>query len=287
MADIIRDNNILVILALFFLTSCVKEDYSNCPDYGKYIVTFYEQQVQESLNDCNVLLCAVAQGDTAPYKAYYYKIIAGDNDFHSEKPLKLFPDYYSFKVLKSINKMSMDDNFVKLKNGEAYMYVDCPGRVTKSPNNKFGLNFGLFNSLIRVICYFNQSDSSMYEIAKVEISSPDDNSIILNIESGECNYAQSVTDFYDSCALEREPDIYYYFCVPLVKSRYLNFKISIRNIETNKKNILYSRAFLKTNIEQGNIYDFSFDVTPQGIEYKATTITDWTTYICSQDIHLN
>ncbi|MEA5005971.1 hypothetical protein SDC9_131214 [bioreactor metagenome] len=287
MGTIVANNYILGFLLTLTLSSCIKEEIDKCPDFGKYPVSFFDEDTSFTKMNQNVLLYVLRNRDTLHIKSLEYIITAGERELRSEGKFRLYPDLYSFKAIKSQNKMQLDDNHVKLKNGEAYTYASFIGKVSKSPDNKFGIRFGLFNSLIRVVCTLDVSDNSLFEITKVEISSPDDTSILLDIESGKCNYAQEVTDYYDSCTLENEPSVFYYYCVPIVRSRYIVFKISIKEHVSEKRNTLYSRAFLKTDIEQGKIYDFHFNVTPWSVIYKTTTILDWTTFIYNQILRLN
>ncbi|MCK9627431.1 MAG: hypothetical protein M0R37_02430 [Bacteroidales bacterium] len=288
MGNFIGNNNLLVSLLFLTIVGCIKEDTNKCPFFGKYPVTFFDEDSSSSQYNQNVLLHITKNNDTLHIESPDYIINAGERELKTACQLHLYPGQYLFKAIKSQNKMSLDDKHVRLKNGEAYTYASFPGKISKSPDNKFGIRFGLFNSLIRVACTvgINNDLNQNFEITKVEISSPDDTSILLDIENGKCNYAQEVTDFYDSCTIENDPFVFYYYCVPIIRSKYIVFKISIKECGSDKKSILYSRAFLKTDIEQGKIYDFHFNVTPWSIIYKTTTISDWSTFINNQVHHL-
>jgi len=280
------NNNILATLLILTLTACIKEETDRCPDFGKYPVSFFDEDSSLKRNSQNVLLYITNNRDTSQAESPDYTINAGERVLKTNGKLRLYPGLYSFKAIKSHIKMNLEDKHVRLKNGEAYTYASFVGKVTKSPDNKFGIRFGLFNSLIRAVCTLDLSNGSIFEITKVEISSPDDTSILLDIENGKCNYAQEMTDYYDSCTIENDPSVFYYYCVPIVRSKYIVFKISIKECDSDKKNTLYSRAFLKTDIEQGKIYDFHFNVTPRSVVYKTTTILDWSTFIYDRIINL-
>lgn len=285
MGNNIGNNNILATLLILTLAACIKEETDRCPYFGKYPVSFFDEDSSLKRNNQNVLFY-ITNKDTSQAEFPGYTINAGERELKSDCMLRLFPGLYSFRAIKSHTKMNLEDKHVRLKNGEAYTYASFVGKVTKSPDNKFGIRFGLFNSLIRAVCTLDPSNDSIFEITKVEISSPDDTSILLDIENGKCNYAQEMTDYYDSCTIETDPTIFYYYCVPIIRSRYIVFKISIKECDSDKKNTLYSRAFLKTDIEQGKIYDFHFNVTPGSVVYKTTTILDWSTFINDRIIHI-
>lgn len=286
MGTIFRNNYILATLSILTIIGCIKEETDNCPDFGKYSVSFFDKDSSLRKHDQNVLLYITSDRDTLHVESPDYIIKAGERELRASHKFRLYPGIYSFKAIKSQTKMVLEDKYVRLKNGEAYTYASFPGKVSKSPENNFGISFGLFNSLIRVVCTLDLSCDSVFEITRVEVSSPDDTSILLDIENGKCNYAQEMTDYYDSCTIENDSSIFYYYCVPIVRSRYIFFKISIKECYSDKKNTLYSRTFLKTDIEQGKIYDFHFNVTPWSVIYKTTTILDWSTYIKNQIIRL-
>lgn len=286
MGNYIGNHNILAALLFVTLSACIKEETGRCPDFGKYPVSFFDEDSSSKMDNHNVLLYITSNKDTSQKVLKDYTIDAGERELKSDCKFRLYPGLYSFKALKSHSKMNLEDKHVRLKNGEAYTYASLVGKVAKSPDNKFGIRFGLFNSLIRAVCTLDLSNDSIFEITGVEISSPDDTSILLDIENGKCNYAQEMTDYYDSCTIENDPSVFYYYCVPIVRSRYIFFKISIKECDSDKKNTLYSRAFLKTDIEQGKIYDFHFNVTPGSVVYKTTTILDWSTFINDQIVHI-
>jgi len=219
--------------------------------------------------------------------AWQYYRLADSYLLRSERELKLFPREYSFKALLSQNQMILAGNDVSLKTGAMYLFADSSVSVVKAVRNNVSLRFTLANSLIRVICNFSENPISQYRISKVEISSPDDSGIELNMLSGKCNSAQEVTDFYDECVREIDSNVFNYYCVPIVKAKYLNFKVFVEDISANKTNVLFSRVFLNTDIEQGKVYDYRFDVTPFDIEFKTTSILDWNDYVHSTNISLN
>ncbi len=272
---------------IVLLSSCIKEDYEQCPDYGKYRVVFNDADSSKGKTDYNVLVCPLEKGKVNLTNAWQYYRLADSSLLISERELKLFPREYSFKALLSQNQMLLAGNDVSLKTGAMYLYADSSASVVKAVRNNVSLRFTLANSLIRVRCNFSENPISQYRISKVEISSPDDSGIELDMLSGKCNSAQEVTDFYDECVRENDSNVFNYYCVPIVKAKYLNFKVFVEDISANKTNVLFSRVFLNTDIEQGKVYDYRFDVTPFDIEFKTTSILDWNDYVHSTNISLN
>ena len=277
----------MMFCLIVLLSSCIKEDYEQCPDYGKYRVVFNDADNSKGKTDYNVLVCLLEKGKVNFTNAYQYYRLADSSLLRSERELKLFPMEYSFKALLSQNQMILAGSNVSLKTGAMYLFADSSASVVKAVRNKVSLRFTLANSLIRVICNFSENPISQYRISKVEISSPDDSGIELNMLSGRCNSAQEVTDFYEECVREIDLNVFNYYCVPIVKAKYLNFKVFVEDISANKINVLFSRVLLNTDIEQGKVYDYRFDVTPFDIEFKTTSILDWNDYVHTTNISLN
>ena len=277
----------MMFCIIVLLSSCIKEDYEQCPDYGKYRVVFNDADNSKGKTDYNVLICPLEKGKVSFANAYQYYRMADSSLLRSERELKLFPREYSFKALLSQNQMMLAGSNVSLKTGVMYLFADSSASVIKAVLNNVSLRFTLANSLIRVICNFSENPISQYRISKVEISSADDNGIELNMLSGKCNSAQEVTDFYDECVREIDSNVFNYYCVPIVRAKYLNFKVFVEDISAKKTNVLFSRVFLNTDIEQGKVYDYRFDVTPFDIEFKTTSILDWNDYVHSTNISLN
>ena len=277
----------MMFCLIVLLSSCIKEDYEQCSDYGKYRVVFNDADNSKGKTDYNVLICPLEKGKVSFANAYQYYRMADSSLLRSERELKLFPREYSFKALLSQNQMMLAGSNVSLKTGVMYLFADSSASVIKAVLNNVSLRFTLANSLIRVICNFSENPISQYRISKVEISSADDNGIELNMLSGKCNSAQEVTDFYDECVREIDSNVFNYYCVPIVRAKYLNFKVFVEDISAKKTNVLFSRVFLNTDIEQGKVYDYRFDVTPFDIEFKTTSILDWNDYVHSTNISLN
>ncbi len=277
----------MMFCIIVLLSSCIKEDYEQCLDYGKYRVVFNDADNSKGKTDYNVLVCPLEKGKATFTNAWQYYRLADSSLLRSERELKLFPMEYSFKALLSQNQMILAGSDVSLKTGAMYLFADSSASVVKAVLNNVSLRFTLANSLIRVICNFSENPISQYRISKVEISSVDDSGVELNMLSGKCNSAQEVTDFYDECVREIDSNVFNYYCVPIVKAKYLNFKVFVEDISANKTNVLFSRVFLNTDIEQGKVYDYRFDVTPFDIKFKTTSILDWNDYVHSTNISLN
>lgn len=269
------------------LSSCIQEDYGNCPDYGKYPVIFIDDDTNLHREDYRVIIKVFEQNNSSHVVTVNYIIRAGERELHSDKTLKLYPGYYTFKAIKSNNILNIQDDLLRMVNGYACLSIDLSEKIKKAPKNQLNMKFKLSNSLIRIACNMDKEAKNLFEIINVEISAPDDSNVFLNTITGKSNYSQEVTEYYDNCHLETEPYIYYYYSVPLVRSKYLNFKFTFKELSTQKVSSIYTRVFLSSDIEQGKVYDFHFDITPQDISYKITTIMDWETLVYDPQIHIN
>ncbi|HRT83209.1 MAG TPA: hypothetical protein P5523_01020 [Bacteroidales bacterium] len=282
-----RINYILGVILLIMLSSCIQEDYDNCPDYGKYPVIFIDDDTNLQREDYRVIIKVFEQNKSSHVVTVNYIIRAGERELYSDKTLKLYPGYYTFKAIKSNNILNIKDDLLRMVNGYACLSIDLSEKIKKAPKNQLNMKFKLSNSLIRIACNMDKEAKNLFEIINVEISAPDDSNVFLNTITGKSNYSQEVTEYYDSCHLETEPYIYYYYSVPLVRSKYLNFKFTFKELSTRKVSSIYTRVFLSSDIEQGKVYDFHFDITPQDISYKITTIMDWETLVYDPQIHIN
>ena len=269
------------------LSSCIQEDYDNCPDYGKYPVILIDDDTNLQREDYRVIIKVFEQNKSSHVVTVNYIIRAGERELYSDKTLKLYPGYYTFKAIKSNNILNIKDDLLRMVNGYACLSIDLSEKIKKAPKNQLNMKFKLSNSLIRIACNMDKEAKNLFEIINVEISAPDDSNVVLNTITGKSNYSQEVTEYYDSCHLETEPYIYYYYSVPLVRSKYLNFKFTFKELSTRKVSSIYTRVFLSSDIEQGKVYDFHFDITPQDISYKITTIMDWETLVYDPQIHIN
>lgn len=267
-------NYIMFISALIFI-SCVNENYDLCPDYGKYKVLFFDMNNAKTAKDYNVFIVDNESLNSGSRILSEYIRPADTSLLKSDKILKLYPGDYKFKALLSANQMICLSKKVQLKNNSPYLFADTSKAVIKKSSNDVNLRFSLANSLIQIKCIINNEYSSRYVISNVVLSCPDDNDVYLDLLSGICNYSQAVTDFYDEALYSIAQDLFYFYCVPVIKSNYLNFKFSIKDNEEETENTLFCRVFLNTDISQGKVYQFRFNVTPFEIQYINTSIIEW------------
>lgn len=259
---------VFVLMTVSF--GCVKENLNLCPNWGKYRVLFYDKTTDRYSAEYNVVIQDMAG-------SHRYFRTPDSAQLKSDKVLKLFPGKYSFKALLSREPLDAVSRPV-IKNGYQYMFADTSANIIKASINPVVLDFKLANSLIVVRCHFDAGHTESHQIARMEISCPDDDSVTIDMHTGLSNYAQTVSSFYEECLYDYKQESFYYYCVPVISGNYLNFKVYVRDKNDMSIKILLSRIFLNTNVEQGKAYLFRFNVTPYKIEYMTTSVIDWNDY---------
>ncbi len=276
---------ISALLLLAIVTSCVKEIYTNCPDYGKYKVLFYNKRGSAVRGEMNGAILYRDNTGLSDENGTYECLLKEDSStILTDRRVRLFPGEYRFcSIIRTTESKNIMD-IVKMKNRDLHMFADEVDRIIKSGENRVVFEYRIVNSVIEARCTLDESFSEEYYIYDLEISAPDDTDILLDMESGVCNYSTRITEFYDHFRYVEERDIFEYFCVPLISGNFLNFRITIKREQTGDIRevsddiILKTRLYLISNIEQGKITRFSFNVTPHEIKYLSTTVEDWKDY---------
>lgn len=271
---------ITILILMGIVSGCVKENYDECPDWGKYRVLFYDKTSARERIDYNVIIHEISTDRTITQNnatSYRYVRTPDTTQLKSGKVLKLFPGDYSFNAL--LSRASLDvESTPGMRNGHQYLFADTTAQIIKAGINPVELDFQLANSLIVVKCHFDTGYAESHQIFKIEISCPDDDFVAIDMLTGLSNYAQTVSSFYEECLYDDKQESFYYYCVPVINGNYLNFKVYVRDNNDMSVKTLLSGIFLKANIEQGKAYLFQFNVTPYEIEYMTTTVIDWTDY---------
>jgi len=257
------------VLAIFS-AGCVRDNIYLCPDWGKYRVLFYDKTSVRDKAEYNVVI----QDGTCYYR---YVRTPDTTQLISDNVLKLFPGKFSFKALLSRTQLETGRRQV-IKNGYQYLLADTSANILKAGFNPVVLDFKLANSLIVARCHFDTGHTETHQIAKMEISCPHDDSVTIDMLNGLSNYAQTISSFYEECLYDIKQECFYYYCVPVISGNYLNFKVYVMDKNDKGIKILLSRIFLNTNVEQGKVYLFHFNVTPYKIEYMTTSVIDWNDY---------
>jgi len=281
------------VISLLSANSCIKENYSICPDYGKYRITFCQRSgiEQKAAMNAIVIYNSVDREGSSSGVCRFTRA-PGDSMLNQEKPLRLYPGDYNFKAFLTKGAIQFNNNMVKIKNRELHVMADTIERVSKRGENRVLLTFVLSNSLIEVKCNLDPKYKNLYQVYDVEMSAPDDRDIFLDTESGCCNYSQSITEFYDYFLYSEISDIFEYYCVPFLGGCYLNFRFRLCPLNVDEDSvseqtiILQSRLFLNMEISQGRAYRFTFDVTPYEINYLSTSVRDWFDNDCIEEIPL-
>lgn len=268
-------HTLIFILSLSF-SSCIKENYSNCPNWGKYKIQFYDISHIEcnSINYITLLYKGVDSLHAPLLKRYIHT--SDSLLIDSSGILRLFPGRYHFNALLCSEKALLN-NMVAIKNGVRYLYATTISPIVKSPENRVGLNFQLSNSMIAVKCSLEKSLES-YIISQVELTPPEEKCALLNIIDGKCGYENCFSSFFEHTLYNKLNKEWFYYCNPTKAGNFLSFKITIIDTIENHKKTIFSKVFLERGLEQGRVNRFNLNVTPHKIEYLSSTIIDWTDY---------
>ncbi|MDP3436003.1 MAG: hypothetical protein Q8S04_02045 [Bacteroidales bacterium] len=281
------------LILLLSASSCIKENYSMCPDYGKYRITFYERSGIEHNAAMNaIVIFNPIDRDNSLSGICRFTRAPGDSLLKQESPLRLYPGDYNFKAFLTKGSIQYNNKMVKIKNQELHVMADTIERVSKLGENRVLLTFVLSNSQIEVQCNLDPRYRDLYRVYEVEMSAPDDRDIFLDTESGSCNYSQTITEYYDYFLYSEISNIFEYYCVPFLGGCYLNFRFKLypanedEDSENGKTIMLQTRIFLNMDINQGKAYRFTFNVTPYEVNYLSTSVRDWFDNDCIDEIPL-
>lgn len=275
---------ITISIIVLFGHSCLKENFNNCPDWGKYKVGFFDSSSVNNLSiNYIILLYNGIDSTSAPLlKKYFLKPYSSVID--SPSVLKLYPGEYHFCALLSSQELFLNDK-VKLKNGLRYFYANTKNQIKKSPFNKVPLFFNLANSMIAVNCSLDSS-LDVCNISRVEISPPEEKNALLNLSDGTCSYEGLTSEYFDTTIFNSKENEWTYYCNPTVPGNDLTFKVILINSNSTNYKTLITKVFLDTGLEQGKVYKFHLNVTPNKIEYLSSSIIDWIDYIYPLEIML-
>jgi len=266
------------------ILSCIKENFNNCPNWGKYKVSFYDSS-NIKCNSINYMILLYNGIDSTPAPILNsYFVLPDSFSINSPNILKLFPGEYNFCALLSSQELFLTDK-IKLQNGLKYFYANRESKIRKSPLNRVGLFFNLANSMIIVKCTVD-SVLDNCKISKIEISPPQEKDALLNIATGKCSYEQCTTLFFENALYNQKETEWVYYCNPTIAGTDLTFKITLSNSIDPIDKTLFIKVFLEKGLEQGMVNRFYLNVTPHNIEYISSTIIDWTDYAHYQDIVL-
>lgn len=275
----------IIVLLLFFLSnSCIKENFRNCPNWGKYRVGFYTKSNIE-YSSINYVTINYSCADTMNRQILKkYNSVSDSLLTYPTELIRLFPGNYKFSVLLSTEEVTIN-NLIKIQNGHPYLYATSNNEIIKSPLNKVGFIFNLANSMIAVKCSLDSTFNNC-TICKVELSPPQELYALLNISNGICCYEKQTTDYFDNAIFDNKENEWIYYCNPMVSGNNLIFKITILDKVANIHKILFCKVFLESGLEQAKVSRFYLNVSPHSIDYVSSTITDWIDYTHYQDIVL-
>lgn len=274
----------LIFILSLSCSSCIKEDFSNCPNWGKYRVAFYDNSNVEcnTINYITLLYTGVDSLQTPLLKQYKHTSDSLLIDLSGI--LRLFPGKYHFKALL-YSKKALLNNIVQMKNGQRYLYASTINHIKKLPENRVGLHFKLANSMIIAKCTLEKNLDNL-KISQVEISPPQEKHSLLNLTNGKCNYEQCFTSFFEHTLYNQNSNEWFYYCNPTKAGNYLSFKITVSDTTSKTNKTLITKVFLETGLEQGRVNKFNLNVTPNQVEFLSSTIIDWTDYEHYQEIIL-
>lgn len=277
-------NYITASIIVLLSQSCIKENFNNCPDWGKYKVAFYDSSSVEclSLNYVTLLYNGVDSISSPLFKKYFLTPYSPLID--SPSVLKLFPGSYNFCALLSNEEVILNKR-VRLKNGFRYFYANTKNKIEKSALNKVPLIFNLANSMVVIKCSLD-SNLNNCTVEQIAISPPEEKNAQLDISNGLCEYESHTTEYFENTTYHSNGQEWIFYCNPTVPGNDLIFKVTLQDIKSSTPKTLITKIFLETGLEQGKVYRFYLNVTPYKVEYMSSTITDWTDYFHTEEITL-
>lgn len=275
---------IIASVIILLNPSCVKENFNNCPDWGKYKVVFYDSSNVEclSLNYITLLYSGVDSTWAPLLKKYFLEPYSSSID--SPSALKLFPGDYNFCALLSTEEMFLTDK-IKLRNGLRYFYANTKNQIKKSTLNKVPLFFNLANSMIAIKCTLDSNLNNCI-VKQIEISPPEEKNALLDITNGLCGYESHTTDYFENTHYNSRENEWLFYCNPTVPGNDLTIKVTLIDSNSIIPKTLITKVFLEKGLEQGKVYRLYLNATPYKIEYLSSTIIDWIDYAHYQDITL-
>lgn len=280
-----------ITLLCFQISSCINEDYLSCPDFGKYRVTFI---CRDSVKfPAKMYMSLIYRDESSVLNLSGIERYVKDEErsrFTSDKSLKLPPGDFRFSSLSCTAPLEVENGVCKMSNRELYLFADTLGRVIKLYENSIKFNYYPVNSFILAQCILDNDLAKEYEIRDFAISAPDDSNVRIDHENGIASYSESITDYFDHFQTNSDGTLFRYYCVPFRGGCYVNFRITLalKTLNTDegkdKQRVLLNHLYLKSEIEQGKIYKFVFEVSALEINWKSTTISDWNEYLFDGEI---
>lgn len=277
--------HIIILFIILLSQSCLKENFNNCADWGKFKVIFHDSSNLErpSISYVTLLYSGVDSNSTALLKSYVLKPYSLLLD--SPSVLKLLPGEYNFCALLSSDTI-IQNSRIRLKNGVKYFYTSTKKQIRKLPSNKVPLFFNLANSIIAIECSLD-SNLNNYKVKQIEISPPQEKDALLDITNGICGYESQTSDYFENTQYNSKEDVWLFYCNPIIPGNNLTIKITlIDGITNNTDKTLITKVFLEAGLEQGRVYKLSLNVTPYKIEYLSSSIIDWIDYNHYEEIVL-
>lgn len=261
-----RSRLIISIIITLIISSCIKEDISKCPDWGKYKVAFTDSTDRGNY-EYNVLV--VADNGQRKEKKTYTKNSQSYN-FQTSSPLKLYPGTYDVSSIISRHNLS-NDTIVEIQCGQPYYLSTKEILIKKAALNSYNLEFSLINSLITIRCLVD--DLEQYQINSIEITPALTTNYCLDTKT--IAYSQSISNSYDFCSYIKNDDLYYFYTTPIVKNNFIYFRITIKNTNTGAIKTLITREYLSSDLNPNEVLSYVFNVTPYDIELVRSTLSPW------------
>lgn len=266
-------------------TSCVKENYDACPDWGKYRVQFFDTLIRSN-ETLNVIVASKSQDNHLHMLGSFLKI-DGTDLLQSQNVTRLLPGKYDFNTIMTADEVIKTGTSVTVRNGKPYFYSHTNDSIVKAEYNKVYLKYNLANVLLQFKCVLRSEYTARYTIVNFRITQPIDNEIYCNLTNGVMNYSASTSEFFDESNYTANDDLFYNYVVPVLKSNYINIEVTLLDNYVNTQKKLFTRIYLNTDLVQGYVYKYGLDVTPNAVNHTTSTLKNWNDYIHNTDIQLN
>lgn len=283
---------ITVIFSLLLLLSCIKEDLTNCPNWGKYRISLLEGEQLLSWLESNYSLYLLYQSHSNRDRLgeSSYTLESGDNRYREYEALFLAPNRFTFYSLltnstifasSSIRggqlwEQGVDDQsfrYHNLKNGEHYLYCKCEVKIEKESVNIVTLHHTLLNAIIVLNPII--SATSKIDILQFEITPPNQSECRVDLLNGHCSRESRVSTFYEKCLFNPTYDRWYYPTNPLISGSEVTIRTTLFHRELQKEILLYSKLFLPMGLIGGKIHTITLSVTPNEVYEVSQGVEDW------------
>ncbi len=287
MKKIFKISIIYSIIAV--ITSCIKEDISNCPDYGKYPLIIKDSNQLSYNKQMNSLIFIYNNNER-----YLFTKEANCSIINGYKQLKLYPGSYKINTLISNKSLQMvDSTKIRVRIGDILFNKITQTDIIKSKENIQVINSKLINSIIDIIADTSTLYKHNYKLISIGISTAEDNNTYYNLINNKINTSSTLYPYHQFYNTKKMKDgaSYRLYTIPLEANCPIDIKCSITsrdNIYINNTDIkdIVGRVYINREISSGYCCTIYINIYPNEIIHTKTEIEDWDNITDNMDIIL-